>query len=303
MRRHISIFVSLLFIISFTIQAQDDYTLDYDEYERTYQIYVPETVLDTPPLLIVLHGGGGDSGGIMLTTGFNDLADEEGFVVLYPNGIENFWNNGVDVAERRTIRENVDDVGFIMALIDEVAQTILIDRERVFVTGFSNGGMMTFRLACEATDQFAGIATVVANMPLPYADSCAPNAPLSVLMINGTDDPLLPYEGGERYLDGQYLGTTLSVNQQFTLWAENNGCTGVPQFSVLPPSNLADRTRAHLLHYTNCEEDSVVQLYTLVGGGHTWAGAEAFFFAEYLGTHSNTINATQVIWEFFANIE
>lgn len=163
--------------------------------------------------------------------------------------------------------------------------------------------MMTFRLACEATDQLAGIATVSANMPLPYADSCVPNAPIPVLMINGTDDPLLSYDGGERYLDGQYLGTTVSVNEQFTFWSENNDCSGAPEFNVLPSFNSADRTRAHLLAYTNCENDNVVQLYTLIGGGHTWAGAESILFADYLGTHSTAINASQVIWEFFASIE
>lgn len=140
MRRCVGIFLSLLLSITFTIHAQDEYTLEHDDYERTYQLYVPESIGESPPLLIVLHGGGGNSGGMMVMTGFNDLADEAGFVVIYPDGIENFWNNGVDISERTAIRENVDDVGFVTSLIDEVAQMMPIDRAQVFATGFSNGG-------------------------------------------------------------------------------------------------------------------------------------------------------------------
>ena len=295
------IFVLIIVVLSlgFVVQA-DEISLEHDGYDRTYQLHIPDTFTENAPLLIALHGGGSNSDEMMRWTGFNDLADEIGFVVAYPDAIENFWNNGSDLQSRTAVRENIDDVGFIMRVIDDITESIAIDRERVYVTGFSNGGMMTFRLACEVADELTGIASVAANMPSPYAESCTPNAPIPTLIISGTDDPLLPYDGGDRYLDDQFLGRVISVNDMVQLWAQNNACTTFPEFMILPDTT-DDDTRIHRLSYTNCADNSAVILYSIVGGGHTWSGTSAFTPA-YLGQVSDDISATQVIWDFFSTI-
>ena len=168
---------------------------------RTYRLHVPATYDQSRPmpLIIALHGGGGTGARMEKLTldGFNTLGDKEGFLVVYPDGIENHWNDGRATVKYRTIRDKVDDVGFISALIDRLVQERQVDENRVYVTGISNGAMMSFRLACELTGKIAAIAAVSGNLPYDLAPHCAPARPISVLMISGTADPLMPYGGGE----------------------------------------------------------------------------------------------------------
>ncbi len=171
--------------------------LTHDGRERTYALYTPPQPSASMPLLIALHGGGGRGSGMIHITygGFNRLAERETFVVVYPDGVDKRWNDGRGLTEWRAHRERVDDVGFIAALIDQISAEQPIDRRRVYVTGISNGGMMSYRLACELGDRIAAIAPVVAALPA-HLSGCVPPHAMPIILMNGTDDPLIPYQGG-----------------------------------------------------------------------------------------------------------
>ena len=166
--------------------------------ERTYHIHIPIPAsydkASPIPLLIVLHGGGGTGEGMVKLTqgGFNILSDKEGFIVVYPDGIEKHWNDGRENVRYRAHREKIDDVGFISALTDHLVKQYNIDIKRVYVTGISNGAMMSLRLACELSEKITAIAPVAGSMPENMPSQCSPSRPIPVLMISNTDDRLVP---------------------------------------------------------------------------------------------------------------
>ncbi len=187
MKRVLMVSLFLLFASVATISAQSDIagTLTHGGYERTYLVHVPASYEGTQPvpLVIALHGGGGFAENMARTTDFNEAADEHGFIVVYPDGVGNGWNDGRTTILQIAIRQHVDDVGFLTALIDTLRAQYTIDR--VYMAGISNGGMMTFRYACAMADRLDGFMTVVANLPDPIYDSCAPSEPIPAVMIFG----------------------------------------------------------------------------------------------------------------------
>lgn len=167
--------------------------------QRQYDLHVPPSRSDVPaPLVIVLHGGGGQEDAVAMIrdlTRFDALADAQQFVVAYPKAVDNYWNDGRGVRRYRSHVQNIDDVGFISALADHLAAEARIDRRRVYVTGASNGAMMAYRVACARPDRFAGIAAVAGNLPARLP--CSPGWPIPVLVMNGTDDRLMPWNGAK----------------------------------------------------------------------------------------------------------
>jgi polyhydroxybutyrate depolymerase len=148
------------------------------------------------PLVFVLHGGGGTSASVARLTGFSRIADSAGFIVAYPNAVNGHWNDGRGVRRFRSHRHGIDDVGFVRALIDKLVAECDADPSRVYATGISNGAMMCHRLGCELGERIAAIAPVAGGMPVLLAEACRPQVPVSVLAINGTQDRMVPYEGG-----------------------------------------------------------------------------------------------------------
>jgi polyhydroxybutyrate depolymerase len=166
--------------------------------DRTYLAYVPANLPLQAALVIVLHGSGMDGARMRACTGykFDCLADQHGFVVLYPDGYRRNWNDCRKNATFPAKRENIDDMGFIQALVARMMFEHAIDQKRVYVFGYSNGGHMAFRLAMEAPAEIAAIASVAACLPTPDASSCPQQGRTSrVMLINGTSDPINPYQG------------------------------------------------------------------------------------------------------------
>jgi polyhydroxybutyrate depolymerase len=162
-------------------------TLTHDGLERTYRLHIPATYNEAqpPPLVLALHGGGGTGENMVRLTGdLNALADAEGFLVAYPDGMDKHWNDGRPLSSRRAYTENIDDVGFLKALVDRIAQDYAVDPGRIYAMGISNGGMMSYRLACEAPGTFSAIAAVVSSMSVELFASCAPAQPISVQVMN-----------------------------------------------------------------------------------------------------------------------
>lgn len=275
--------------------------------KRTWLIHVPSSYdLNKPmPLLIVLHGGGGTGRNMVKLTqgGFDKISDKKGFVVIYPDGIEKHWNDGRTSEETgyRAHKENIDDVGFISALIDHLINKMNIDPKRVYVTGMSNGAIMTYRLACRLSGKIAAIAPVAGNIPQNIFKSCAPSNPVSVLAINSTNDPLVPFSGGN--VTGPYgmkkLGKVISTEESVMFWVNNNNCLVNPIITLEPDNDPMDGTRVRKEEYKNGKNNSEVVLFVIEGGGHTWPGGYQYLGKQIIGNTSHDINATEVICDFF----
>lgn len=279
-------------------QGTTCHALTVDGVERTYRLYVPPGIAAGPPvpLVLVLHGGGGAGVSMVGLTraSFHALADRAGAVIVYPDALNNNWNDGRDDFRSKSHSANIDDVGFLRALVANVASRFPIDTSRIYATGASNGGMMSFRLACEAADMFAAVAPVIGSLPASLAGSCKPAQPIGVVMMNGTEDRLVPYEGG--YII-QKRGTVLGVEDTARRFASANGCAALPVTEALPDRDPDDDTRATRITYTGCTAGGGVTLYRIDGGGHTWPMGMPYA-PRLAGRVSQEIDGTQVIWDF-----
>lgn len=277
----------------------------WDGLERTHLIYIPSSYDRTKPtpLVIALHGGGGTGKDMVRLTveGFNTLADREGFIVVYPDGIEKHWNDGRggDETGYRAHVENIDDVGFISALIDHVVKELSIDRKRVYVTGMSNGAIMSHRLACELSDKITAIASVAGNIPERLYPKCAPTRPIPVMLINNLNDPLMPFEGGMIGTIRHPLGKVLSTSSTINFWIKHNQCSSTPTITCEPDRDSTDGTGVRKEAYENCKNGVEVILYVIEGGGHTWPGGYQYLPERFIGKTSRDIDANEVIWNFF----
>jgi polyhydroxybutyrate depolymerase len=279
----------------------------HDGLRRTFKIHLPSFYNKTvpSPLIIALHGRGGNGASMILITrnGFNKLADKEDFIVVYPDGVELNWNDGRtdEKANDRAHRENIDDVGFISALIDFMIKKYNIDSKRVYVTGISNGAMMSYRLACELSQKITAIAPVDGSIPSMLISGCSPSGSISVLAINSINDPLVPFEGGEIYsgLRKIDLGKVISVNESIEFWVNRNKCSNDPVVTEVPDKDPLDGTKAIKKQYICGIDGTEVVLYAINGGGHTWPGGFQYEPEGIIGKTSRDIDANEVIWSFF----
>ncbi|MCX6302823.1 MAG: alpha/beta hydrolase-fold protein [Bacteroidia bacterium] len=279
----------------------------HNDLERTFHIYIPSSYNESVqlPLVIALHGRGGNGESMILVTrkGFNRLAEKDEFIVVYPDGIELNWNDGRmdEEANDRAHRENIDDVGFLSALIDSMIKDYNIDPKRVYVTGISNGAIMSYRLACEISNKIAAIAPVDGNIPVMLSRECYAARPVSVLAINNVNDPLVPYEGGNIYssIRKLNLGKVLSVDESIGFWVSRNQCSPLPVVTEEPDTDPKDGTRVTRKEYINNSDGTEVILYSVDGGGHTWPGGVQYMPAWIVGKTSRDIDANEVIWSFF----
>jgi len=278
-----------------------------DGLKRTYLMHIPPDRDQSKPLplVIVLHGGGGSGAGMVESTqgGFNVLANEEEFVVVYPDAVDNQWNDGrsKEEVDHQAHRENIDDVGFISALIDQLIKEENVDPQRVYVTGMSNGAMMTYRLAGELSKKIAAAAPVDGNIPENLAANYSPDKPVSMLVINNTADPLMPWQGGD--ITGPFgnkkLGKVLSVRESIKLWVKHNQCAIVPTENRITDNDPNDGTKVRRIIYSGGPEGTEVIQYAIEGGGHTWPAGSSKLPEQVIGKTSQEINANDVIWNFF----
>ena len=276
-------------------------TILHDGLERSYVTLVPATYEDgeSAPLVLALHGGGGDAVRMCkLKGGVQELAEEGGFIVICPEGVENHWNDGRELDKWRAHVEDIDDVGFLLSLIDHISEGYSIDPERIFVTGMSNGGKMSLRLACEAADTFAAAAPIIASLPADL--DCQPSDPISILVMNGMEDPLVPWEGGQVHFYRQELGEALSTPDTVAFWVSENGCDPTPVSEWLPDNDIGDKTRIKKEVYSKCDAQTSVVLFSVEGGGHTWPGGPQYLPAMIVGRVSHDLHAGEETWKFFA---
>lgn len=271
------------------------YSLTLDGERRTWTLRLPAGV-ERPPLILVLHGGGGRGRQIERHSGMTEAALPAGFAVAYPDGLHRQWNDGrgdLVSAEKGNLR---DDVAFLTALIDRLAAEGSIDPARVYVMGISNGGMMTYRLLCEAAGRFAGAVAIVANLGEEIAPACQPARPVPLMVLNGTDDPLVPYQGGAVTVFEQERGRVLSTEATLARFATVNGCAGREQLAAADPAPQDGVTPEHVV-YQGCA--APLELWRFVGGGHGWPGASQYLGKRLIGVVPDGPSATALAVEFF----
>jgi polyhydroxybutyrate depolymerase len=273
-----------------TAPAGEPRTLQAGGESRRYFLYRPSSWHHgrAAPLVLVFHGGGGRASGIAPHTGFSRLAEREGFVVAYPEGVDGRWNDG------RGYAAGHDDVAFVRALVDTLGRELGIDPKRVYATGISNGAMFSYRLACDLPGTFAAVAPVAGAMPAELAPGCGHTQPVSVIAFQGTADPLMPYAGGGV---ARRRGRVLSAERSIAFWGTVSGCSGPPTTRGVP-DRVSDGTRVRVTTFSGCRDGRAVELYTIEGGGHTWPGGPDA--ARRVGRVSREIDGSEVIWEFFA---
>jgi polyhydroxybutyrate depolymerase len=269
------------------------YSLRHDGRARTYLVHLPPAYDrgKSWPVVIVFHGGGGHGEQMAQMTGFSGKADREGFIAVYPNGTGRWqnrfltWNAGNCCAY--AYENRVDDVGFVRALIAQLKKDFAVDPRRVFVTGISNGGMMSYRLACELSDLIAAAGPVAGAQNV----ACSPSRPVSLVILHGTADLHVRYSGGPplRMADARNPRSDRPVSEAVAFWVKHNGCTENPK--TLRAGKVVREA------YGGCAAGTAVSLYTLHDEGHTWPGGTKWAF--WADEPSREISATDVIWEFF----
>ncbi len=249
--------------------------LPFGGLERTYQVHLPAG-LDRPAGLVInLHGAGMDATGQAGLTNYNAVADVHGFAVVYPDGIDLSWADGRGASPAD--RQGVDDVGFLVALVDRLTQDYGIDRGRVFATGMSAGAFMATRLACERADVVAAIAPIAGTLGAAFP--CAPSRPVSVLAVHGTADATVPFDGGTMLGRGGY-SDIIAAPAMAARWRELNGC---PADAV----SMDDRGGVQRFVAVGCAAGTQVDFVQVNGGGHIWpaafdaSGDSAQFFAAH----------------------
>jgi polyhydroxybutyrate depolymerase len=277
------LFFALVLLVSSYAHSQSNGGFEFEGTNRNYIVYVPSghSSLNSAPLLFVLHGFTQNAQAIMNYSNFNDYAEQQGFIVVYPNGIGNAWN--VDVGGGST----ANDVGFISALIDTLNVLYGVDLERVYATGFSNGGFMSYRLACELNTRIAAVASVAGTMSNSAFDACMPGRALPIMHIHGTSDFIVSYNGG--------FGNK-SVNEVISFWTSNNNCPEEPEIIQLPDL-VQEGSTVEQHTFSPCDDETRVMLLKVINGGHTWPGATG---NSGIGITNRDISASEMIWNFLS---
>lgn len=260
---------------------------DFGEEQRTFVIDIPQSYSDDGdpvPLVFVLHGAGGDGNGIRSFSGFAQLGEEENFISVFPSGLNGGWNDGRPDPGLAVI----DDLGYFDHLISLLTRSLNIDTDRIYSSGYSMGGMMSYRLGCNLPDRIAAIASVASTMPVYILEECDAAPPLPVLLIQGTDDNVVPWTG----IRGGYLSAVLTMQY----WTEHNDCPYETEIVIEPDIDPTDNTIVMREQYADC--DAEVMMYAVYRGGHTWPGRIIPAPID-LGTTSRDIIASEAIWEFF----
>ncbi len=263
-----------------TLQAgEKQYNVTVNGVERTYLLHIPPGVDASQPLPIVIAFPGYDIevhfeiSDMQYMTGYNDIADKNGFLLVYPSGVSGTWNTGTCCGA--AVDQKVDEASFIKQMLAEINKVAPVDPKRVYAVGYSLGGMMSYRVACDMADTFAAVAPVAAGLTLT---PCEPSQAVSILQIHGKKDNLVPYEGG---LGGFMGGKTTfpAVEDTIAMWAKLDGCSGAPK--VEPQGTIGTHTT-----YSGCKDGSAVELYVIDGLGNNWP-------SQYV------LPASQIIWDFF----
>ena len=289
--RYITVLLLLLgFTFSSFAQQTINASITHDGIQRDYIVYIPELYdgTTTVPLVLNFHGYGSNAAQQMFYGDFRDIADTEGFLLVHPEGTtfigDQFWNVGFP-----GLSSTIDDVGFTEALIDELATLYAIDLDRVYATGMSNGGFMSFLLACQLSEKIAAVASVTGSMTQDTFDDCNAQHPTPVLQIHGTDDGVVLYNGNN---------LSIPIADVISYWVDYNNCETTPTTTTLPDVDVSDGSTVEHSVYEDGDNGITTEHMKVIGGGHTWPGS----VINTAGTNQD-IDASMEIWLFFSRYD
>lgn len=262
-------------------------TFLHDDLERRFRIHIPDDLQEGAPLVIVMHGYSSSARTIESYAGMNDLADEHGFVVVYPQGTKDDWgNNFFHVGYEFHESKDVDDIAYLHALIDYLQLSLSLSQSNVFSTGMSNGGDMSYMLACQS-DKIRAIAPVAGCMMKHIFDSCEPSKSIPVLEIHGTEDDVTLVNGDLENQEG--WGPYMPLDDTIQFWVAHNQLN---EMDVEPVENTdtADGSTVVFHRYYSESDSTEVWFYEVEGGGHDWPGAFG----------NQDIHSSQLAWQFFS---
>lgn len=278
------------------------FNIEVGPLRRRYILHVPAGYDGARPLpaVIVFHGGGGAARVAIIATGWSAKADEIGFFAVYPEGVRpdpqrsptflrnpQFWNTGAGIGYAD--EQNVDDVGFVRALLEEVPARVNVDPQRVYASGFSNGASLAFEAAMQFPERIAAIAPVAGHL---WRQEPQPTRPIPMIFIIGTADPLNPYHGGVVTSPWGHVRERPPIERSVRTWAAWIDCPPEPHV-------LSDRDGVRHVRYGPGPQGAEVDFYTIDGAGHVWPGGPPVLAEHIAGKPTDKLQATDVIWEFF----
>ena len=284
------VFASILLSFSYFSQQTINGTIVHEGIVRSYKLYVPAiyTGNTAVPLVLNFHGYTSNSTEQMIYGNFRNIADTANFLVVHPQGtLDNTNTTHFNVGWGTS---TVDDVGFTEALIDSLSAAYSINQNRIYSVGMSNGGFMSFRLACELSNKIAAVGSVTGSMTPSTLGNCNASHPMPIIQIHGTTDPTVPYNGS--------AGWTASITNVLNHWGTFNNCSTVPTVVNVPNINLPDGSTVEKYTYENGDNCSEVVHFKVTNGQHTWPGS----IINLAGTNYD-INASVEIWNFLSKYD
>mgnify|MGYP003321695012 FL=1 len=263
-----------------------DFFFDHNGVNRLYTLYKPDNLKEKAPLVFVLHGYTSNSTNIMNYSKMNEIADQNGFMVCYPQGTTNIYTGQTHWNANLKEMSSVTDSEFLTDLAKKLQAEFNLSEKNTFACGMSNGGFMSYSLGCERSDTFKAIASITGTMSGYDWNNCNPNK-VPVLQISGTNDMVVPMDGSMSLAGG--WGGAPKIQDIMNYWGDINECTQT-QTQNLPDSNKTDNSYVSIEKKVDCFNNHQVWFYTVYGGAHTWPGAWG----------NMDINASEEIWDFFS---
>jgi len=249
------------------------------------------------PLILAFHGGESSGDRLDDEVKMTSFSEKHHFIIVFPSAVNKQWGDG-----RAETASNNGDIDFVDKLIEELLKKHKIDGNRIYATGLSDGGLFTFKLACDRSEIFAAIAPVAANMASDLVSNCKPTRAVPIINFVGTEDKFIPMNGGDvkGRLGLKKKGTVLSTNQTLGFWIKRNKCNPKPNVDKVRDQEKKDRTYAVLEKYEGCEGGADIFRWVIGEGGHTWPSG-VIQKGKMLGKVSKEVNATEEIWKFFSS--
>ncbi|MDF3820949.1 PHB depolymerase family esterase [Leptospira sp. 96542] len=305
------IFLSQLFCktISFVPVNEHKYqTIVSNGDNRNFRYYLPKSQTLNLPIVFILHGGGGSGEGMIYLTRLSERAEKYGFIAVYPDGFENRWNDGRNLSFSKTDIRNTNDTTFFRNMVDYFVKHYSINTDQIHVVGISNGGLMSQRLLCEASDIFRSAYSIAATTSKNIIQFCEPKYPRSLGFIMGKYDDVIPYSGGninipqdsESGRNYSFGGEVLSFQNSLQFWADKNKCT-IHEEKKVP--RLGSYFKRDLVYqsYTNESKNLKIEGYTIPNGGHVWPHGFFYQSPSKYGYLSKDLEASEVVIQFFMN--
>lgn len=284
--------------------GDETFTIRWNGLNRRYIVHAPRSYDGRTrlPVVVMLHGAGGTGAGAMEETGWAQKADEANFLAVFPDATPpdpstsaqfltnpQIWNDGS--GRGHAGRRDIDDVGFVNFMLDDLSNRFRVDENRIFVTGFSNGASMTFRVGAELSSRVAAIAPVSGHFWLNISKL---DHPVSMIFLTGTEDPLNPINGGEVRLPWGTTENKPPIKESIVKWVKLLECPSEPKI-------IQDKDGVKAFAYGPGREGSEVLFHTIEGLGHTWPGGKSLLPERLVGKTTDKIKATDAIWNFFQN--